>query len=82
MSEATDKLILAQLKRIADALDRAHPKPSDMTFDTPRRLVEPNMVPPQHPGTIAPPKRTGELGKWGEGDWVLEDDDHTGEETE
>jgi hypothetical protein len=111
------------LIRLADALDRAHPKPSDMTFGT--RIVEPHMVAPQHPGRIAEPAqpgtaeayraeyprlpafrepvepphhrpetqwqppwtitgsgRTGDITKWGEGDWTLPNEDHTGEETE
>jgi hypothetical protein len=45
------------LIRLADALDRAHPKPSDMTFGT--RIVEPHMVAPQHPGRIAEPAQPG-----------------------
>lgn len=78
MDDAQAEAIEIQLKRIADALDRAHPKPSDLDFG--QRLTEPHMVAPQHPGRIA--ERRGDITKWGEGDWILENEDHTGEETE
>lgn len=75
MSEATDKLILAQLKRIADALERQSPKRDD-TFTQP---WSPTPWVPYRP--IYGSGTTQRLVE-GEGDWQLQNDDHTGEETE